>query len=70
MCFENFAIELTAAGLFRISTGFPFNHFTRRLREPMLGKGTNNNAKSLLILDKNIYLNPSFSPNNHRPIHI
>ena len=31
----------TAAGLFRIFTGFPFNHYTERLREPMLDKGTN-----------------------------
>jgi hypothetical protein len=33
-------MELTAAGLFRIFTGFPFNHYTERLREPMLGKDT------------------------------
>jgi len=33
-------MELTAAGLFRIFTGFPFNHLPKRLREPMQGKGT------------------------------
>jgi len=32
-------MELTAAGLLRIFTGFPFNHYTERLREPMQGKG-------------------------------
>lgn len=39
--FGNLAMELTAAGLLRIFTGFPFNHYTERLREPMQGKGTN-----------------------------
>jgi len=49
--FGNFAMEHTAAGLFRIFTGFPFNHYTDRLREPMRCKGTNSFAICLYFKD-------------------
>ena len=42
-------MELTAAGLFRIFTGFPFNHYTERLREPMQCKGTISYKKTSYI---------------------
>jgi len=39
-------MELTAAGLLRNFTGFPFNHYTERLREPMRGKDTKSVARN------------------------
>jgi len=45
-------MELTAAGLFRIFTEFPFNHYTERLREPMRVKGTN----SMAVIQKKVPL--------------
>jgi hypothetical protein len=36
--FRKLALELTAAGLFRIFTGFPFHHLSKKIGEPMLGQ--------------------------------
>jgi hypothetical protein len=36
--FQKLTLELTAAGLFRIFTGFPFHHLTEWLGEPMQRK--------------------------------
>lgn len=48
-------MELTAAGLFRIFTGFPFNHYAGWLREPMRGKDTNTMVVLQKIIgDKNV----------------
>jgi len=38
--FRKRILELTAAGLFRILTGFPFHHFSVWISEPMRCKDT------------------------------